>query len=466
MDYRFTDEEESFRAEVRTFLRSELPEDWDFDPFELTEDKWDFARDFTKKLASKGWVAPAWPQEYGGQGMPYMKQVVLSEEIAYHRAPNTSLIGVTYAGPTVIVYGNEEQKKQFLPGITSGEIVWCQGYSEPNAGSDLASLQTRAVKDGDDYIINGTKIWSSNAHKANWCFFLARTDMDAPKHKGITYFMTPMDTPGISVRPLVNMADEHVFNEIVFDNVRVPVKYLVGEENRGWYIGMTTLDFERSNISTAAGYRRTFEQLVELREERDKRNERDKRRRREREARGAGHREHGWPLSLPARRLDAGARADPELRIERGEGVPLGVRAAAGWRRREHVGPLWRAGRGVKARAAARPLRADIPDEHRQHDRCRHERDPARHHRAAWPRAEPDLERGETMTERRRLYRARDDKMIAGVMGGLGDYLNIDASIIRIIYALLTLFTGIVPGLIFYVLLIIIIPAAPKATTN
>ena len=263
MDYRFTDEEESFRTEVRQFLRSELPEEWDFDPFELTEDKWDFARDFTKELAGKGWVAPAWPHEYGGQGMPYMKQVVLSEEIAYHRAPNTSLIGVTYAGPTIIVYGNDDQKKQFLPGITSGDIVWCQGYSEPNAGSDLASLQTRAVKDGDDYIINGTKIWSSNAHKANWCFFLARTDTDAPKHKGITYFMTPMDAPGISVRPLVNMADEHVFNEIIFDNVRVPLKYLVGEENRGWYIGMTTLDFERSNISTAAQYRRTFEQLVD-----------------------------------------------------------------------------------------------------------------------------------------------------------------------------------------------------------
>jgi alkylation response protein AidB-like acyl-CoA dehydrogenase len=275
MDYRFTDEEESFRAEVQTFLRSELPEDWDFDPFELTEDKWDFARQFTMKLAGKGWVAPAWPHEYGGQGMPYMKQVVLSEEIAYHRAPNTSLIGVTYAGPTIIVYGNDDQKKQFLPGITSGDIVWCQGYSEPNAGSDLASLQTRAVKDGDDYIINGTKIWSSNAHKANWCFFLARTDPDAPKHKGITYFMTPMDAPGISVRPLVNMADEHVFNEIVFDNVRVPVKYLVGEENRGWYIGMTTLDFERSNISTAAQYRRTFEQLVDYAKEEGRRKTED-----------------------------------------------------------------------------------------------------------------------------------------------------------------------------------------------
>ena len=150
-----------------------------------------------------------------------------------------------------------------IPGILSGEIVWCQGYSEPNAGSDLASLQTRAVRDGDDYVINGTKVWSSNAHKANWCFLLARTDPDAPKHKGISYFITPMDTPGISVRPLVNMADEHVFNEIFFEDVRIPVKNRVGEENRGWYIGMTTLDFERSNIGTAAQYRRSLEMLVD-----------------------------------------------------------------------------------------------------------------------------------------------------------------------------------------------------------
>ena len=195
--------------------------------------------------------------------MGFMKQVVLSEELAYRRAPNTAYIGITYAGPTVIVYGNEEQKKEFLPGITSGEIVWCQGYSEPNAGSDLAGLETRAVKDGDDYVINGTKIWSSNAHMANWCFLLARTDTDAPKHKGITYLMTPMDAPGITVRPLVNMANEHVFNEIIFEDVRIPAKYRVGEENRGWYIGMTTLDFERSNISSAAQSQRSIEQIVE-----------------------------------------------------------------------------------------------------------------------------------------------------------------------------------------------------------
>ncbi len=262
MDYRFAPEEEAFRTEVREFLRAEMPPDWDYEPFELTEETWPEARTFTKKLAAKGWVAPAWPVEYGGLALGFMKQVVLSEELAYHRVPNTSLIGVTYAGPTLIVYGNEEQKKQFIPGITSGDIIWCQGYSEPNAGSDLASLETRAVKDGDDYVINGTKVWSSNAHKANWCFFLARTDQDAPKHKGISYFICPMDLPGISVRPLVNMANEHSFNEIIFEDVRVPRKWLVGEENRGWYIGMTTLDFERSNISSASSYRRTFDQLV------------------------------------------------------------------------------------------------------------------------------------------------------------------------------------------------------------
>jgi alkylation response protein AidB-like acyl-CoA dehydrogenase len=262
MDYRFRPEEEAFRQEVRTFLTSELPPDWDYDPFELFDETWEFAKGFTKKLAQKGWIAPAWPKQYGGQDLPFMKQVVLSEELAYYRAPNTGYIGVTYAGPTMIVYGTEEQKNEFIPGILSGDIIWCQGYSEPNAGSDLASLETRAVRDGDDYVINGTKIWSSNAHKANWCFLLARTDMDAPKHKGISYFVTPMDAPGISTRPLVNMADEHVFNEILFDNVRIPARYRVGEENRGWYIGMTTLDFERSNISSAAQYRRTLEMLT------------------------------------------------------------------------------------------------------------------------------------------------------------------------------------------------------------
>ncbi|MBI2912967.1 MAG: acyl-CoA dehydrogenase family protein, partial [Chloroflexi bacterium] len=210
------------------------------------------------------WVAPHWPVQYGGLGLSIIEQLIFNEEMAYGNAPvGYSVIGVGWAGPTFIVYGNPEQKRQFLPGITSGEIVWCQGYSEPNAGSDLASLQTRAVKDGDDYVINGTKIWSSNAHKANWCFFLARTDPEAPKHKGISYFLLDMKTPGIEIRPLVDMMNRHTFNELFFENVRVPRDCLVGELNRGWYVAAATLDFERSGINrVVAGYR-TYEEMVE-----------------------------------------------------------------------------------------------------------------------------------------------------------------------------------------------------------
>ncbi|MBI1886325.1 MAG: acyl-CoA dehydrogenase family protein [Chloroflexi bacterium] len=164
MDFRFAPEEEAFRREVQSFLGENLPPDWDHDPFEIREDHWGFARDFTRKLAARRWIAPAWPQEYGGLGLDFMRQVILSEEMAYRRAPNTSQIGIVYAGPTIIVYGNEEQKRQFLPGITSGEIVWCQGYSEPNAGSDLASLQATAVRDGDDYVsATSSRPWTRRA---------------------------------------------------------------------------------------------------------------------------------------------------------------------------------------------------------------------------------------------------------------------------------------------------------------
>ena len=393
MDYRFRPEEEAFRTEVRTFLTSELPPDWDYDPFELFDEVWEFAKGFTKKLAQKGWIAPAWPKQYGGEDLPFMKQVVLSEELAYYRAPNTGYIGVTYAGPTMIVYGTEEQKKEFIPGILSGDIIWCQGYSEPNAGSDLASLETRAVRDGDDYVINGTKIWSSNAHKANWCFLLARTDMDAPKHKGISYFVTPMDAPGISTRPLVNMADEHVFNEIVFDNVRIPAKYRVGEENRGWYIGMTTLDFERSNISSAAQYRRTLETLTEYVKEHGN-GANGSRQGPRRDPHGAGRPgggERGGPLPLVPRGEHAGARPDPELRVERGEGLPLGVRAEAVGPGPEHHGHVRHAPRRLPLRAPARPLRAHLRDQRRRDDRRRHVGGAAQHHREPGTGAEPGV---------------------------------------------------------------------------
>jgi alkylation response protein AidB-like acyl-CoA dehydrogenase len=173
---------------------------------------------------------------------------------------NTAAVG--YLGPTIILYGNDEQKKQHLPGVTSGDVIWCQGYSEPNSGSDLASLQTRAVADGDDFIINGQKIWTSQAHYADWMFVLARTDPDAPKHRGISYFLLDMKTPGITVRPLINMADGEGFNEVFFDNVRVPKSGLLGELNRGWYIATTTLDFERSAIGGTMQALRTLEELT------------------------------------------------------------------------------------------------------------------------------------------------------------------------------------------------------------
>jgi alkylation response protein AidB-like acyl-CoA dehydrogenase len=172
-------------------------------------------------------------------------------------------MGVDRVGPTIMLFGNDEQKQRFLPPIAAADVWWCQGFSEPGAGSDLASLQTRAVRDGDTYVINGQKIWTSNAHHADWIFMLARTDPNAPKHRGISFFFIDMKTPGIQIRPLINMAGKHGFNETYFDNVRVPAANLVGEENRGWYIAATTLDFERSGINRIAGATRILNGLIE-----------------------------------------------------------------------------------------------------------------------------------------------------------------------------------------------------------
>jgi alkylation response protein AidB-like acyl-CoA dehydrogenase len=263
MDFTFTPEEHAFRQEVRNFLRQEVPEDWDYELFHETDEEWEFSRNFIRKLAQKGWIAPAWPKEYGGMAAPHVYQLIMAEEMAYYRAPTGPIVqSIGYLGPSIIVFGTEEQKKKHLPGITSGEVVWCQGYSEPEAGSDLAALRCRAVKDGDDYVINGQKTWSSAAHHADWCFFLARTDPDVPKHKGISYFLVDMKTPGITVAPLIDLANLHGFNEIFFDNVRVPKSGLLGEENRGWYAAMASLDLERSNIGGAAHAQRIFERLL------------------------------------------------------------------------------------------------------------------------------------------------------------------------------------------------------------
>jgi alkylation response protein AidB-like acyl-CoA dehydrogenase len=189
-------------------------------------------------------------------------QVIYNEEMSYHRAPTQLGVGPDRVGPTIILYGTDEQKKQHLPGIAGAETVWCQGFSEPGSGSDLASLQTRAVADGDYFVINGQKIWTSLAHKADWCILLARTDPDAPKHKGISYFLLDMKTPGIEVRPLYDLTNRHTFNELFFENVRIPRDCLVGELNRGWYIAAATLDFERSGINRVVAGIRIYEELV------------------------------------------------------------------------------------------------------------------------------------------------------------------------------------------------------------
>jgi alkylation response protein AidB-like acyl-CoA dehydrogenase len=219
--------------------------------------------EWRQKLATQGWIAPAWPKEYGGAGLSTMEQFILNEEFAEARAPQLGGMGVSMAGPTIIIHGTEEQKAEHLPKILKGETQWCQGFSEPGAGSDLASLQTRAVKDGDDFVINGSKIWTSGAQFANWMFMLARTDPDAPKHRGITYFLLDFKTPGITVQPLVTMAGTAVFNQVFFDNVRVPADNVVGEVNRGWYVGTTTLDFERSGIGSAVGTRQNVERMIQ-----------------------------------------------------------------------------------------------------------------------------------------------------------------------------------------------------------
>ena len=262
MDFQFAPSEERLRVEVKEFLASSLPAvDQRFHPDVPGGDDFEEARAFNAKLAARGWIAPAWPREYGGLGATIYEQMVFSEEFGYHGAPDngTRGFGVGMLGPTLIVHGTEQQKAKHLPRITAAKAVWCQGYSEPGAGSDLASLQTRAVRDGDDFILNGQKIWTSGGHGANWIFVLARSDPDAPKHKGISFLMVDMKTPGLTVRPLVNMANRHDFNEVFFDDVRVPAANVVGEVNRGWYVGMTLLDFERSGVARTGARRRTLE---------------------------------------------------------------------------------------------------------------------------------------------------------------------------------------------------------------
>ena len=276
MDWNDTPEQSAFREEVRSFIETKVPPRYQRDAqgfasrYDWMEDRKDsdpearrVSKEWVTALGEKRWVAPQWPEEYGGAGMTPVEQFIFKQEMTIAEVPLGLPASVSMLGPTLIIHGTEKQKREHIPKILSGEVVWAQGYSEPEAGSDLASLKTRATRDGDDYVVNGQKIWTSGGHYADWLFVLVRTDPEAPKHRGVSFVMMDKTTPGISIRPLVNMANEHHFNETFFDNVRVPVANRVGEENRGWYVGMTLLDFERSNITGAVAARRDISRLIE-----------------------------------------------------------------------------------------------------------------------------------------------------------------------------------------------------------
>jgi alkylation response protein AidB-like acyl-CoA dehydrogenase len=275
MDWADTEEQASFREDVRSFIQENLPEYYRNKPEDAgPEDDWQYdfklgnevaqaaAREWAAKMSERSWVAPHWPAEYGGAGLTTMEQFIFNQEMAEAEAPMVGGQGLSLLGPTVLVHGTPEQKEEFLAPTLRGEMLWSQGFSEPGAGSDLASLQTRAVRDGDEYIINGQKMWTSTAHKANYLFGMFRTDPDAPKHRGISFMVMPQEENGISVRPIISMGWQHATNETFFEDVHVPAKNVIGEVNRGWYVGMTLLDFERSNIAGAVETRRQLQTLL------------------------------------------------------------------------------------------------------------------------------------------------------------------------------------------------------------
>jgi alkylation response protein AidB-like acyl-CoA dehydrogenase len=263
-------EEEQFRQEVRYWLADNLPAGWTTlsrEPTDPTE-RAEFRLDWERRLASGGWGAVHWPKEYGGRDASLVEQAIFLEECALANTPEgLNIVGRNIIGPTIMKHGTPEQRARFLPRIVAGEEVWCQGFSEPEAGSDLASVRTRAEKEGDDFVLNGQKVWTSFAQYAQWIFVLARTDANVPKHKGLTFFLLDMQTPGITVRPLVQITGESEFNEVFFDNVKVPAGNILGSLNSGWSVAMTTLFYERGPIEAMARqvrFRRHFQRILDI----------------------------------------------------------------------------------------------------------------------------------------------------------------------------------------------------------
>ena len=272
VDFTDTTEEAAFRTVVREFIEQNAPPRrtgaaagaFGYAQGAQDPEAREARERWRQAVIDRRWIAPNWPEEYGGAGLSVKQQFILNSEMAERGLGNFGGVGVMMFGPTLIVHGSEEQKREHLPKILDDSFVWCQGWSEPNAGSDLASLRTRAERDGDEYVINGQKIWTSLADHADGMYFIARTDPDAPKHRGISFFWMSMKTPGITVRPLANIAGQYGFNEVFFEDVRIPAKNLIGEENRGWYHATTLLDYERSGIGNSVGVGRRVRNMVEM----------------------------------------------------------------------------------------------------------------------------------------------------------------------------------------------------------
>ncbi len=260
MDLRYPPEAEEFRTEIRQWLAEHLPEGWGERPMSRSERR-AFADAWAQQLREGGWICASWPTEYGGKGLSLLEQVVLHEEFARVQAPlRADFFGDTLVGPTLLQWGTEEQKREFIPRILAGTVSWCQGFSEPDAGSDLASLSTRAVLDGDEWVINGQKVWTTQAQYADYIFLLARTNPDAPRHAGISYFLVAMDQPGIEVQPIEQIDGTAEFNQVFFTDARCPKDRVVGGVDNGWNVAMTTLGFERGSSATT-GHRRFAREL-------------------------------------------------------------------------------------------------------------------------------------------------------------------------------------------------------------
>ena len=264
MNADFTAEELAFRDEVREFLESEFPKDIRQkvdNGIRLEKD--DYVR-WQKILYKKGWAAPNWPEEYGGTGWNHTQKYIFAMEMGLMGAPEPVAFGMKMVAPVIYSFGNEEQKKRFLPDILASNVWWCQGYSEPNAGSDLASLKTTAVREGDEYVVNGTKTWNTLGQYADWIFCLVRTDSTVKKQEGISFLLIDMKTPGISLSPIYLIDGEPEVNEVHFDNVRVPAENLIGEENKGWTYAKMLLTHERTNIAQVPASKRRLRDLKEL----------------------------------------------------------------------------------------------------------------------------------------------------------------------------------------------------------